>query len=594
MSYEAIYEKFQERLNMGLIVHRKKRKRIKDGRLVGKMELVNDYNANRIIGNDADSAKKNNQSHYQTTLFKAVCDSIRKDLTARPMRFEWGANTADGLKVKRAYDRILTKIYAYAGTDRERSSLLYHLLYSGSGIVQPYSAPSSKKFLNPKTEKEEVMPSGRIVSYRSYDPLRTVLDWNANPFDITGTSDFAIVHIGMYSKEYLELKYGADVTKNLSTDIKKIDTNYGAGQQSNQIESDYAEVQSSAGLEDADGYHVYEYFVRGGYHYTIINGYGVIAKSINTSGIMETIPLFVVASDVDPDSPYGVGLYDTLQQALDVISTAVNQIADTNSRTVKAPTYVAKGVLAQKNLSLVNSTPNQLVEVNINQLRMEGGISTIDIARLFTRVKFDAVTESSMFLIRTAMDNISYITGMNSFSLGGVQEKQIRVADAASTVNEAATKSSSIVIKNLEIGFLNPVTKTFAEMFAIYYDDFPELKAAGITKEMAMEVQKNIRVVNGSYLPADQFTEMQRTQDALNVALTAGGQSMDIEELLIDYFVARGEPNPERLFRDPLASMTQMQMMAIAQAMQEQGIEQTVNYINQRAQENTNATQQNG
>lgn len=561
----TVEELFEGYLKKGVEKHSKKLMRIEHSRLVAKQELVNDNRGGvNDYGNDYNQTKTNTRSRYQTTIFGAICDKLYRDITFKPMRFEYGANNSVGVKIKRAFDTILTKAYSYSETDKVKNMALYHFIYSGCMITQTYTKMAEDEYIMPDGELKKVV-SGRIVSYRSYDPLTTVLDWQAIPSDVSGTSRFAIVYIGNVSKEYIGKEYGEEA-------LAKIKDGVDSYQYGSILTMAKRRTESSAGMNvSTDGIPIFEFYLTDGYRYVIANG-KVISAEPNSNGIIGRIPIEVTPLFLDPDTPYGVGLYDRLQASIDIINTSVNQIADNNSITIKSPTFVFKKLLP-KGFSLTDTSFRDLVELDVDKLRIGGKLPTLDINNMITRLTFKEVTEGAMFLMSNAKDDVWYLSGMNPTSLGGMQEKQIRVSGVADMMNENSLRKSSIIASNLETCFMNPTTKQFARIFLMNYDSFLEFKQNGVEEKDVALFQQNIRVVNGSYLPSDQMTEMQRTDALLQAAMN--NPSMDQVEVLIDWLTARGITYPERYFRDPLTMLEQDQatrLLEIAQQGNVQGL----------------------
>jgi len=580
VDYQKLVAEFETRLRLGCTRHAKKYARILESRRVAKMELIEFQNDEQDHGNDPTQEKEGTRSKYQSTLFKAIGDSIIRDITAKPMRYEWGANNNEGIKVKRAFDKILTKAYSYTGTDKEKLSSFYHLIYSSCSIIEPYSEKKSRKIIK-QDGTIDILPSGRVVSFRSYDPLFTVLDWNSDPFDVAGTSQFAIVYIGKFTKESLEALYGKKAVKALpDTPVDEYGSIRGAG---NSLETMKDNLHNSAGHTTITGFPVYEYYTLGGKRYTIARGYGVIQESINSNGAYDELPLLVTPMFIDPDSPYGISLYETLQQALDVVSTSINHIADTNNLSIKSPTFIYKGLLTKTDFTLKDSLPTDIVELDVSGMLLAGVTSIPRIEDTISRINFKEVTEGSMFLMKNSLDHIWMMTGKSPTDLGGIQDKQIRVSGVADMTQASSLRSSSMITSNLESYMLNPLTQTFARMFAMYWEDFPEFKALGIDEKDIKNIQQNIRVVNGSYLPSDQFNEMQRTDALLNYQMTTRSQSIDATQVFMEWATARGETSPERFLVDPLTTMTREQTLRLAQIIQQGNINQFVAQVMQSA-----------
>lgn len=566
------YKEFHDRLLRGEDIYEKKFRRIRDSRLVAKMELPR-YSSVAQHGNDPDNLKDSTRSRYQSTLLKAIGDSIMRDLMASNPRFEWSANDKVGVSMKRAYDDILTKAYSYAGTARARNKAYHHLVFSGTAIIQTYSSVAREERISANGVKKSIT-QGRIISFNVYDPLMTILDWNADSSNVDGTSEFIIVGLGRFRKEQLvrmfpecDLSALPDMNNDLNSQYVVNNTGY---TNANSSSTNRNMLRLSAGEKATAGFDLFEYYTRDGYRKVMIRDYGHVGSYVNSNGVSGKIPFIVAPLFYDEDTPYGMSLYEMIQQPLDVIATAINHIADNNSITVRSPLFTFKGLLP-KGFTIEDSTFYDIVALDVDAMSIGGTLNTYDIQKMISRLTYPEVTQGALFLVNMAFDDIWYATGMNKTSLGGIQEKQIRVAGAAEMMSQGSLRSSSVIISNNEVYLMNPLVKQYAQMMSEHYDDFHEFKANGIDKELVDEIQQHIRVVNGSYLPADQYNEMQKTQ----VLYQIGSQQATVDQtaILTDFLKAHGITYPERYYRDPITTLTAEQATRLDEIMRTQGIE---------------------
>jgi len=575
--FAEVEKLFSDYLDRGWTKHNKKLAMMKEARLVLKQELVVDNRGGSNHGNDSSDTKDAFRSRYQSTLLNGICDKIYQDLTFKPMRFEWGANDEVGVKMKRALDKTLMSAYAYAGTDKARNMALWYFIYTGMQITQTYTELVEDKFVMPNGEIKNIV-GNRVVSYQAYDPLTTILDWSAQPSDVKGTSRFAIVYIGNVSKEYIKDKFGME-SYNKIGDMSDIEA--GIGKRGGLLEFMKQDVEQSAGMIDNnDGVALFEFYLTDGYKYVIANG-KLIDTSPNSNGVIGTIPLDIAPLFIDPDTPYGVGLYEKLQPSIDIINTSVNQIADNNSNSVKSPTFFLKGMLP-KGFSLTDASFQDLIELDYSKLMIGGQLPTLDIKNFMGRLTFSDVTDGAMFLMKNALQNIWFMTGYNETSLGGIQEKQVRVAGVAEMIQANSIRKSSMIVNSLETNHTNPTIQSFTRIFLMYMSDFPEFEREKITPKDLMNYHKHVRVVNGSYLPSDQMSEMERTDALFQVAMQ--NASMDQVSAIIEWLEARGIMFPERYFRDPKAMLTADMAVSLLAISKEQGAEGVVQELQRVAQ----------
>lgn len=155
----------------------------------------------------------------------------------------------------------------------------------------------------------------------------------------------------------------------------------------------------------------------------------------------------------------------------------------------------------------------------------------------------------------------------------------------ADIVNQSGLRSSAQVVKNMDTLFFNPMCRAWQTIFEIYYDDFAEFVDAESGEKIPLDIisdKKNIRVVNGSYLPADQMSRMQRAQFLQNT-VAQNPYSLDPVKALRYAFESMGF-RIEDFERDPLQLFDQRQIMAILESVQQLGPEGFVSMMGNQLQ----------
>ena len=132
------------------------------------------------------------------------------------------------------------------------------------------------------------------------------------------------------------------------------------------------------------------------------------------------------------------------------------------------------------------------------------------------QVLLPEITPGAEFLYSQGMNGIFYVTGTNSMAFG-IQEKQIRTAQAAEMIGASLVRSDSDIAKKIECSFFNPVTWDFLRIFYVNYDAFPTFKENNIPKDF-LKNYKSVRVVNGSYLTVDKAERLGKLQQVLQLA----------------------------------------------------------------------------
>jgi len=560
-----LLELYRQRLQRGQEIHRKKFTEIKEARQALKQRMPDSSitklaSNNMISGNDKYGSKTAKKSKYMFPIYTAVAEKIKQDLTASPFRFQWEGNTADGVDIKEAFDNIFLKVFTYDNSAQDISIGLNHAVVSGTMITQTMTRKEYRRRIKPDSTIDSI-PVGRTIPIIAYDPLTVILDWNAQPNKIAETSDFIIVTLGKRSLDY--------VKKQWSEKVEEVQTLI-----SSETIDNYKQVlEQEAGSNRntySDSVMLREYYTADGYRHVIANDTVLLETSIVSNGMLDRIPFDVAPIWDDPDSIYGMTLWNLLEPTVQVINTALNQILDSNALNAKMPFFTFKGTLKGAGLTLNDFKANEIVELDPKVLatfNVSGGSSKFAIQDMITKLQFPDITQAGVFLFETALKAIWFVTGLNPESLGGIQEKQIRNEMVAGMIQQSALRSSSKIVKNLELGFMNPTCWHLVDIFEMYYDDFPEFAQAGIPREFLKNL-KDIRVVNGSYLPADKNSQMEKAQVLLQRAMV--NQTYDQIKVESNFLKQVGFADPERWYRIPEELMEEQEAMRV---MEEQDVQ---------------------
>jgi len=306
-----------------------------------------------------------------------------------------------------------------------------------------------------------------------------------------------------------------------------------------------------------------------------------VSVDINTNGVADRIPLNVTQCFIDTESPYGTSLYYKLEPAIEVLSVVMNQIIDANKLNLGLPIISASGILSIDKLTTGEAGSLNVVEADVSQFISERG-QIPDLNNLLMRFQFPDITQAGMFMYEQAMQHIWFLTGLNPTALSGQQEKQIRVSGVADMVQGSSLRSDSQIVINLEKSFMNPTCWDMLNIYDIYYNDFPTFKTAEIPREF-MEDIKNVRVVNGSYLPADDLTRGQK-MDVLLQMLYSGMQSLDGIKIINEKLRAMGF-DPEVWLRPPEELYAQDQLLKLVELVRAGEDGQAIASLGQMAQQ---------
>jgi len=558
----TLLELYKQRLKRGQEIHSKKFTEIKEARQALKQRmpdssLVKLASNGRMSGNDKYGGKTSKKSRYMFPIYTAVAEKIKQDLTAAPFRFQWEGNTAEGVDIKEAFDKIFLKTFTYDNSAQDISIGLNHAVVSGTMITQVSTRKEYRRRIKPDGETDSIAV-GRTIPIKSYDPLTVILDWNAIPNKVSETSDFIIVTLGQRSLDYVKRQWSdKDITSLLASE---------------QVDMHKTQLEQEAGTTKStysDSVMLREYYTADGYRHVIANDEVLLETSVVSNGILDRIPFDVAPIWDDPDSVYGMTLWNLLEPSIQVLNTALNQILDSNALNAKMPFFTFKGTLKNAGMTLNDYKANEIVELDPKSLitLSAGGATRFSINDMITKLQFPDITQAGIFLFETALKAIWFVTGLNPESLGGIQEKQIRNEMVAGMIQQSALRGSSKIVKHLELGFMNPTCWHLVDIFEMYYDDFPEFAQAGIPREFLKSL-KEIRVVNGSYLPADKSSQMEKAQVLLQRASV--NQTYDQIKVESNFLKQVGFLDPERWYRSPEELMQEHEAMKVMEAQDEQ------------------------
>lgn len=490
-----------------------------------------------------------NTSAYHYPLYRAIGRVMIENLTANAPRYEVEPNDELGTVAKPHMELEFKKVFAKENIRLKQNQAYFHAI-EGSVISQTTTKVMVEEVMMPDGTTKSV-PQGRTIDIEVYDPMTFIPDYNANPSDFHRTCDWAIVTIGEFTKEYIESKYGVKLKSQGEATV--------AG---NEMDLRKYNAKKDSGQEANGMFPVREYYLRDGYRYTIVNDDQLVAKERNENGIMGRVPINFCQTNHDPDCVFGTPLFTDLRPSIEMMSAAMNQICDNNSRNNNAPFITAKNS-GLEGITLNDMNPNEIVELDVYAMGFGG--SNFDIRKAITKLQFQEVTQGAMFMFQEALKAALQVVGVNPTDFG-IQGKQIRTNDVAGLIGGAATKSSSDFIMRLEAGHINPTTDDMKRIMAIYFDDFnfPE----GVTQDSLFNM-KSLRVVSGSYLPTDRMTRIGKLIQLLQRAQAnpAIYEHLNLEKAFIE---ALGVGTPAEWLKS--AEKLQAQMQA-QQTMTQQTLE---------------------
>ena len=278
-------------------------------------------------------------------------------------------------------------------------------------------------------------------------------------------------------------------------------------------------------------------------------------------------------------------IYRALYPTIDILSSTINQVLDMNTLNRKMPIFASKRMFAGRGadaLCLDDFTENQIVLLDDVGFT---GQSQTNLDGMFFKPQFPDITVGAQWAHQQALQYFFYITGLSPTTLGGIQEKQIRNEAVANMVQGSALRNSSKIVVNLENYFMNPTTWDIVNIMNMYYDDFPEFAEKQITKDFLKDL-KNIRVVNGSFLPGDQQIRENRLAQALALA-QANPRAFNWNSLL-DEILDLLSLNSDEFLVDPMQMLTPEQAEQLLMVISQGNLSGLVQQLQQTVQEGQN------
>lgn len=505
-------------------------------------------------GNDPDGAKAGSFSKYLAPISTSLILKWLQDIQTHNFRFEFEGNpdyntknsdgtykTSIGSFIRRGFDNELNRVYSYNNWKLKQAFAYFYGLVTGTMITQTFSRDKKEEIIDPNTGVKEPISVGRSIELKVYSPLNVMVDWNAAPSDISGTAEWCIVKTGEIDPEVANKTYG--------TNFNVTALPYSGRDGSTILSQLVNDLKEKSGRTNTyTGLAVYEYYNRDGIKYTFIEDVLVDAE-YNSNCISGRIPLNICQVFLDPQSPFGTPFNDFIQESVNMVSYAINSTADNIAINNNAPLFYTKGLI-EEDLSLGDIQRNKLVPVDPSSITLTGN-AAFDINNHFYKMSIPDISQGTMFIFQQAMQFIFNIAGVSSVSLSGYQDKQIRNADVAQMISSASLRNSSMVVMNIENGFINPTCWDIMRIFHVYYDDFPAFKAMGLPKEFLKDL-KNVRVVNGSYLPGDQV-DLAQKMAYLEQLMTKYPTLFKGVDVMTDLLRAVGFSQPENYYKDPMS-----------------------------------------
>lgn len=458
-------------------------------------------------------------------MYKAIAKKMIDNMTAIPPRYEWDANRKDYVKTSRSLEKEFAKFYTKMNLAGKMPRIIKHFVRDGVFVQQTVFREMSEnvmKYADGRPKPENLYNKGAI-DYLIYDPMTTYFDWDADPLDYRGTARFVIVTISSsmtlqaFKKKYPKFTKPIGGTTGKTEDILK--------DSSSDIILGKTKPHDTVTLR--------EYYLDTGKFYVIVNDADVVDEGWASNGDLSRIPINVGFCYDDY-----ITLWEELKWPVAAMSNAFNQVADNNAFNNTAPIYVLGDVVVDP-LAYDPADGRKMYRIDPLSKQI---VRAADALHQFT---IPEITQGAVFMYDKAKESLFYVTGTTDMTFG-MQDKQIRVQSVADMIGEALIRSDSDIAKRIENSFYNPVTWDILRIFYTRYDSF-DFKDQNIPADFLKDY-RNIRVVNGSYLPADRMVRLAKLNEALKLAVQIPDR-MNLENLFFDLFESIGFVDPYRYMK---------------------------------------------
>lgn len=475
--------------------------------------------------------KNNNSSRMIYPLYSAICNKMIETLHGLPPRYEWAANTNNGIATAWALELELMKCYTKSNIGAKIPLLIWHLVVDGIFAQQTVYKQMSEKLFIPGADEPEIIYNGGTIDFEIYDPLTCFFDWDADITDIRKTSKFFIVTIANdLTRDGLIDRFGKEKVE--KAEKEGLGT-LKAGKTGDVLKG---EMERQNGyVEPIESYVYREYYTNDGMCYKIINDWYIIEEGHSPSGCADQIPVNIGVAYFDPDTKLGTTLWDRVKWGVAMMSQAVNQVADRNAFNNKAPFFTSADIDITDDFTQDASMGRRIYKINPTMPNQT------NVNEMITQLMLPEVLPGAEFMFNAGQQSLFYVTGTNSMAFG-IQDKQIRTSDVANMIGQSLVRSDSDIAKKIECSFFNPVTWDFLRIFYVHYKDFPTFAQNNIPPDF-LKNYKDIRVVNGSYLTADKAERLGKLQQVLRLAI-ANPNGMRLINLYHDLIQAIGFINP--------------------------------------------------
>lgn len=436
----------------------------------------------------------------------------------------------------------------------EMASVLRHGVRKGicvSELVPVEKKISGIRWVNGKEEKYEKSYKGHFRLIR-YNPETTYIDPNADPDRVQETASYIIVDHGIYSQAMFEKVMREN---NWSYDPQEL-------KPGNYRDSRIAYLRNLEGVsDDLHGYKISKVFFSDGMVDVIVNDEYLVSHKLNSKGLRE-MPLIVYVSYAGGNTPYNRMLWCLMRQAVLGHSVSINLALDANGKNINGSKFTTLPGLANKDTRSVGK--NRYIYV-------QGVPQGSTLEKEIFQPTYTDITNGSLLLNNQFASDAQRISRLSSLETGSQGPQQVRTDGIAQAMSSSSITKQSAFVKQAENTFFRTFARHWWWILFSRYDDFEELKGVpqpdgtfinGIPRELLEDI-KAIRIKNGSTLPEDQMSNLQRLITMLDVVIKTGSESgYDTTEIMDSIFEQMGIPNVQRFKLDTPQAIAKHLMLA--------------------------------
>lgn len=386
-----------------------------------------------------------------------------------------------------------------------------------------------------------------------YNPETTLIDPNADPDRIQETASYIIVEHGIYSEAMFD--------KVMKENGWEYDKNEVKASNFREPRVDYVRQIEGVGT-DSGNYKISKVFYSDGMVDVVVNDMYLVSRKLNAKALKE-MPLIIYVSYAGGNTPYGRMLWCLQRQSIYGKAAILNLSLDAIGKNINGPILTSFSSLANKDIRAYGKNRFIHVEQRTND--------NSKLADSIFKPQYTDMTNGSINLQNVFESDIQQTGRISALDMGSQGAQQVRTDGIAEQMSGSMVTKQSAFVKQAEQTFFRTFARHWWWILLSRYDDFDELKGVpqqdgtikgGIPRELLADI-KAIRIKNGSTLPEDQMSNLQRLVSMLQIILQTGSESgYDTTEILDSIFENMGIPNTQRFKLDTPQAIAKHLMLA--------------------------------